>query len=97
MQFLLSYYSVPIELFGSCASGIAIKNSDIDIAVKSEILAYFDYLPEHLRLHGALKNLQQIFSSQDYISDINVIGTASIPIIKLKIDTSKSCLSPEYG
>jgi predicted nucleotidyltransferase len=35
IQFLLSYYYVNIELFGSCASGIAIRNSDIDIAVKN--------------------------------------------------------------
>lgn len=86
-----------IELFGSCASGIAIQNSDIDIAVKNEILSYFDYVPDHLRLIGALEYLQQIFASQDYIFDINLISTAAIPIIKLKIDTSKVCLNPQYG
>ena len=97
IQFLLSFYYVQIELFGSCASGIAIQNSDIDIAVKPEILKYFQHIPEHLRLQAALENLQQIFSTQPYISDINVIGTASVPIIKLKIDTSIPCLDLSYG
>jgi predicted nucleotidyltransferase len=50
----LSCYSIEIQLFGSCACGIAIKNSDIDIAVKSEIVSMFEYLPENLRLMGAL-------------------------------------------
>lgn len=50
-----------------------------------------------MRLTGAMENLQDIFKSQDYISDINFIGTASIPIIKMKIDTSKICLNPQYG
>lgn len=54
VQFLLSFYYVGIELFGSCASGIAIQNSDIDIAVKPEILNYFSHVPEHLRLQAAL-------------------------------------------
>jgi DNA polymerase sigma len=97
VQFLLSFYYVNIELFGSCANGIAIQNSDIDIAVKPEILNYFSHVPEHLRLQAALENLQQIFSTQPYISDIKVIGTASVPIIKLKIDTSVPCLDPSYG
>jgi len=97
IQFLLSFYYVQIELFGSCASGIAIQSSDIDIAVKPEILNYFEHVPEHLRLQAALENLQQIFSTQPYISDIRVIGTASVPIIKLKIDTSVPCLDSSYG
>ncbi len=54
IQFLLGYYQIPIKLFGSCASGIAIKNSDIDIAVDNSMLAMYDYLPEGMRLQGAL-------------------------------------------
>jgi len=36
-------------------------------------------------------------STQPYISNINVIATASIPIIKLKIDTSVPILDAQYG
>ncbi|MFM7855008.1 MAG: nucleotidyltransferase domain-containing protein [Flammeovirgaceae bacterium] len=35
---MLSYYNIPIKLFGSCANGIAVKNSDIDIAIDQAIL-----------------------------------------------------------
>jgi DNA polymerase sigma len=33
---------VSCKLFGSCASGIAIKDSDIDIAINDDILQYFE-------------------------------------------------------
>lgn len=45
IQFLLSFYNIQIKLFGSCANGIAIKNSDIDIAVDSFILNWMEFLP----------------------------------------------------
>ena len=41
LQFMLMVWGIPIKLFGSCASGIAIKNSDIDVAVDNSILNYF--------------------------------------------------------
>lgn len=54
IQFMLGMWKIPIKLFGSCASGITIKNSDIDIAVDNSILNYFMYMPENTRLKGAL-------------------------------------------
>jgi predicted nucleotidyltransferase len=44
-------------LFGSCASGIAVRNSDIDIAVDNCIIAFMDYLPETERVKAALERL----------------------------------------
>ena len=43
---MLECYGVPIKVFGSCANGIAIKNSDIDIAIDNSIKNYFAYCPE---------------------------------------------------
>jgi hypothetical protein len=54
IQFMLGMWKIPIKLFGSCASGITIKNSDIDIAVDNSILNYFMHMPENMRLKGAL-------------------------------------------
>jgi len=51
---MLTLWKVPIKLFGSCASGITIKNSDIDIAVDNSILNYFQHLSENYQLKGAL-------------------------------------------
>ena len=39
-------HQLPIKLFGSCANGITIKNSDIDIAIDSMILNYFSQSSE---------------------------------------------------
>jgi DNA polymerase sigma len=57
IQFILGMWKIPIKLFGSCASGITIKNSDIDIAVDNSILNYFMHLAESSRLRGALEQL----------------------------------------
>lgn len=54
IQFLLQYYSVPIKLFGSCANGIAVKNSDIDIAIDQSILQWIEMIPETERVRVAL-------------------------------------------
>lgn len=35
-------FGIPIKLFGSCANGIAIKNSDIDIALDNSITSFFN-------------------------------------------------------
>lgn len=64
LQFLLSYSYMQIELFGSCANGIATKHSDIDIAVKQQILGYFEHIPENMRLQSALEYLKEIFETQ---------------------------------
>ena len=45
IRFILQFYNIPIKLFGSCANGIAIKNSDIDIAIDSTIMNYFLTFP----------------------------------------------------
>lgn len=54
IKFILQWYSVPIKVFGSCANGIAIKNSDVDIAIDNSIINYFHYCPEETRVTSAL-------------------------------------------
>lgn len=39
--YLLRAWSVGIKVFGSCATGLALANSDIDVAVDPSILNYF--------------------------------------------------------
>lgn len=85
---MLGMWKIPIKLFGSCASGITIKNSDIDIAVDNSILNYFMHMPENTRLKGALQQLQQLFQQQPWVTGLKMIKTAAIPLIKMKVDTS---------
>lgn len=43
VQHVLQPYGVSLLLFGSCANGIALEKSDVDIAVSGNILSYFPY------------------------------------------------------
>ena len=85
---MLGMWKVPIKLFGSCASGITIKNSDIDIAVDNSILNYFLHLSETNRLKGALEQLEQLLLQQPWVTGLKLIKTAAIPLIKMKVNTS---------
>ena len=38
IKYLLESYGLTIKLYGSCACGIALETSDLDIAVDSDIL-----------------------------------------------------------
>ena len=49
------------------------------------------------RLLAVLENLEQIFRSQGCFVLIKLIRTASIPVIKLTLDTSIEFLQPAYG
>lgn len=88
IQFILGMWKIPIKLFGSCASGITIKNSDIDIAVDNSILNYFMHLAESNRLRGALEQLEQLLQQQPWVTGFKLIKTAAIPLIKMKVNTS---------
>ena len=89
IKFILELYNVPIKVFGSCANGIAIKNSDIDIAIDNSIVNYFHYCPEETRVTASLESLENIFSSFKCMKNLKLIKSASIPIIKLTLDTSE--------
>lgn len=86
IQCLLPY--IEIRLFGSCASGIAVRNSDIDIAIDNSILMHFKFLPETKRIQSALEWLHEVCQTQPWIVESKFIKTATIPLIKLTIDTS---------
>lgn len=85
---MLGMWQIPIKLFGSCASGITIKNSDIDIAVDNKILDYFIAVPETNRLKAALEQLEMLFTQQPWVTSLKLIKTAAIPLIKMKVNTS---------
>jgi DNA polymerase sigma len=85
---ILRLYGVSCKLFGSCASGITIKDSDIDIAINEKILKYFSkYNDIKNEMNAALDFMSEIFESLAWVSKQKVIKTASIPIIKLVVHT----------
>lgn len=48
-------------------------------------------------MRGALERLVEVFQTQPWIVKLKFIKTATIPIIKLMVDTSYPCLDPSYG
>jgi predicted nucleotidyltransferase len=43
LQHILKPYGIELLLFGSCANGLALERSDVDIALSANILNYFPY------------------------------------------------------
>lgn len=84
----MGVYGIPIKLFGSCANGIAIKNSDIDIAFDNSITNYFNLCQEIERPKMALEWVAELFSNFGWVSNLKLIKNATVPILKLKVNTS---------
>ena len=79
---------MPVKLYGSCASGIAIENSDVDIAIDDKILMYYHEVPTiRGKLEAALEFLSQLFSQVSWISNIKLIHKATVPLIKMIVNT----------
>ena len=69
VQAIFYIYNLPVKLFGSCANGIAIKNSDVDIAIDEKVLDSFAYYTEspYLRIVEALEFFYKIFQNLDWV------------------------------
>lgn len=81
-------YGIECKLFGSCANGIAIKNSDVDIAINQKILSYFSmYEDRQIQMSSAFEFMGEVFESLPWVSNVKIIKTASTPIIKLTVNT----------
>lgn len=85
-----------LKLYGSCCVGLAIRNSDVDVMVEEGVLEpYFGYYKGVLEgISAFFEYLQYYFSSFPWISNIKVIKSATIPIIKFTIDNNIQCESP---
>lgn len=84
---------VKIEMYGSMATGLAIDSSDLDILVhdfidsnspRFQLMTRQQLIDEMQSLHEELMNVYALTQNQ-------LIDTASVPVIKLKIDLVKLC------
>jgi DNA polymerase sigma len=75
---------VSIKIFGSCATGLALANSDIDLAVDLSILNYFYAVfgTTKDKVCMALGNIMKMIENRGWVSNIKLITTASVPILK---------------
>lgn len=99
LRCLLALYDLPIQLYGSCACGIAVKNSDVDIAVDEKILSQFQPFLPHARdqMEAALDFLTDLFKRLVWITFIEPIKSARVPVIKLVIDTNTPVLEDFFS
>ena len=70
---------VDLRLFGSCATGLALSTSDVDVGIMG-----FEMLPKN-ELTIVLSNFSKVLEKFKWITSIETILTANIPIIKLVI------------
>ena len=74
---------IVVKVFGSLITGLALESSDMDMAITGLEITDRQTLIEDMR------TLTQALNSWDLIKDLKSIDTASIPVIKAKIDLKK--------
>lgn len=76
------------KLYGSCCVGLAIKNSDVDVTIDEGVLQqYYGYYGDTLECIAAFFSyLEYYLANFKWISNLKVIKSATIPIIKFTID-----------
>ena len=90
LKFIMDSIGAEIKLYGSCACGIAIENSDVDVAIAENILNYYPWIYNpHEQVNAVFEYLQAYLLQFPWISDLRIIPSAFIPIIKLTIDTEQ--------
>lgn len=70
-------------LFGSCANGLALERSDVDVAISASVLNFFPYGTIKERTAIALENITNMLSTKKWVSSLKPILTAAIPVVKL--------------
>lgn len=84
-QYYQQYSFIGIKMYGSMASGLAIEQSDVDLAVVGlDLQGSKEVL---LREMGKLNEQLDVFMKSK--SSIKFIDTATVPVIKMTIDLEK--------
>lgn len=69
-----------LELFGSLVTGLALESSDMDLAVTGL------RIDDRYQMITDLKNLATSLEEWKVLESLKAIETASIPVIKMKVD-----------
>ena len=72
-----------VEIFGSLKTGLALEQSDMDMAIRGLDIS------DRTTLIEDMHTLTQALDSWDLIEELKSIETASIPVIKAQIDLNK--------
>ena len=88
-KILYDKYNFEFLLYGSCSTGLSIEISDIDILIKFEIKSKLKKteIMSQKNIENILSLLEKALESNKeklYISQINPIYTASVPVLKIE-------------
>ncbi|CAK73312.1 unnamed protein product (macronuclear) [Paramecium tetraurelia] len=87
---LFREYNATVRLFGSCATGLALPESDIDIGITG-----FELLPSN-QLNGPIQKIIEFLQNMKWVTNIRAITTSSMPLIKLQVDPSISFVESSH-
>ncbi|CAD8150789.1 unnamed protein product [Paramecium octaurelia] len=87
---LFREYNATVRLFGSCATGLALPESDIDIGVTG-----FELLPSN-QLNGPIQKIIEFLQNMKWVKNIRAITTSNMPLIKLQVDPTISFVDSSH-
>ncbi|CAD8149744.1 unnamed protein product [Paramecium pentaurelia] len=84
LQFVINYlfrdFNSQVLLFGSCATGLALPESDIDIGITG-----FEMCSTQ-QLYIPIQKLTEFLQKMRWVNNIVVITSSAMPLIKLQVD-----------
>ncbi|CAD8057127.1 unnamed protein product [Paramecium primaurelia] len=84
LQFVINYlfrdFNSQVRLFGSCATGLALPESDIDIGITG-----FEMCSTQ-QLYIPIQKLTEFLQKMRWVNNIVVITSSAMPLIKLQVD-----------
>ncbi|CAD8067158.1 unnamed protein product [Paramecium sonneborni] len=88
LQFVINYLfrdsNSQVRLFGSCATGLALQESDIDIGITG-----FEMCPVS-QLNIPIQKLTEFLQKMRWVNNIIAITSSNMPLIKLQVDPTIS-------
>ncbi|CAK65799.1 unnamed protein product (macronuclear) [Paramecium tetraurelia] len=87
---LFREFNSNVRLFGSCATGLALPESDIDIGITG-----FELFPS-TQLNGPIQKIIDFLQKMKWVKNIRAITTSNMPLIKLQVDPTISFVDSSH-
>ncbi|CAD8063252.1 unnamed protein product [Paramecium sonneborni] len=88
LQFVINYlfkdFNSQVRLFGSCATGLSLQESDIDIGITG-----FEMCPNS-QLNIPIQKITEFLQKMRWVKNIVAITSSIMPLIKLQVDPTIS-------
>ncbi|CAD8067939.1 unnamed protein product [Paramecium sonneborni] len=88
---LFREFNSTVRLFGSCATGLALPESDIDIGISG-----FELFPTP-KLNGPIQKIIDFLQKMKWVKNIRAITTSNMPLIKLQVDPTISFVDSSHN